>query len=67
MRAARSIIAKERRVPAYVVFGDVTLRELARRKPGSLGEFEGIPGVGEKKLNDLAPRFLEVILEHEGG
>ncbi|MFA6957178.1 MAG: DNA helicase RecQ [Thermoanaerobaculia bacterium] len=66
LRLMRGAIAKERHVPAYVVFGDVTLRELARRRPLSLGEIGTIHGIGEAKLRDLAPRFLEVIVAHEG-
>ncbi|MCM2315759.1 MAG: HRDC domain-containing protein, partial [Thermoanaerobaculia bacterium] len=67
LRSTRSLVARERHVPAYVVFGDRTLLELASRKPRSLEEFESIHGVGEKKLRDLAPRFLEVIVQHENG
>jgi len=66
LRAMRGAIAKERHVPAYVVFGDVTLRELARRKPLSIAQIGTIHGIGETKLRDLAPRFLEVIVAHEG-
>lgn len=42
--------ARKHNVPAYVIFHDGTLREIARRKPASLDEMLGIPGVGAKKL-----------------
>lgn len=61
LRALRREIAKERDVPAYVVFGDRTLRELAARRPTSPSAMQSISGVGEAKLADLGPRFAEAI------
>ena len=51
-------------MPAYVIFGDATLRELARTKPTSLDEFARIKGVGEKKLNDLGGGFVAHIRDY---
>jgi ATP-dependent DNA helicase RecQ len=66
LRTLRRVIAEERAVPPYVIFGDATLRELARRRPESLADMATIRGIGEKKLADLAPRFLEAIRDHAG-
>lgn len=58
LRELRRDLATERGVPAYVIFGDATLRELARVKPTNLDDFAQIRGVGEKKLRDLGGGFL---------
>ena len=58
LRALRRQIADERSVPAYVVFGDATLRDLARTRPASASSLRQIRGVGERKLTDLGARFL---------
>ena len=61
LRNLRRQLADERRVPAYVLFSDATLRDMARVRPGSPGALLGIRGVGERKLADLGERFLETI------
>jgi len=61
LRNLRRQLADERRVPAYVLFGDATLRDMARVRPGSPNALLGIRGVGERKLADLGERFLEII------
>ena len=61
LRALRRRLAAERNVPAYVIFGDATLRELARLRPASLEAMADVRGVGSKKLADLGPVFLEAI------
>ena len=61
LRELRRQIAGERKVPAYVVFGDATLRDMARLRPGSADSLLNIRGVGERKLADLGQRFLERI------
>jgi ATP-dependent DNA helicase RecQ len=61
LRTLRRQIAQERDVPAYVLFSDATLREMARVRPGSKAALLGIRGVGESKVADLGPRFLELI------
>ncbi len=66
LRHARMTLAQERHVPPYVIFSDVSLREMARLKPTSLQGFRGIKGVGETKLRDLCPYFLQIILEYLG-
>ena len=61
LRNLRRQLAAERGVPAYVLFNDATLREMARVRPGSPNALLDIRGVGERKLADLGERFLEVI------
>jgi ATP-dependent DNA helicase RecQ len=61
LRELRRRIADERNVPPYVVFGDATLRDLARVRPGSLDSFARIRGVGERKLRDLGETFVREI------
>ncbi len=64
LRTIRSGIASEKNVPAYVVFGDATLRELARVRPATLEQLAKIKGVGERKLADFGELFLEPILAY---
>ena len=60
LRRLRRELADERDVPAYVIFSDAVLREMARVVPRNLGELRGISGVGDKKLAEFGARFLEV-------
>src|SRR5205807_8100870 len=64
LRAVRRKRADERDVPAYVVFSDVSLREMARSYPTITSEFRRIPGVGEQKLKDFAEPFVAEITEY---
>src|SRR3989344_4645132 len=64
LRILRKQIANQRNVPPFVVFGDVSLREMAYRLPKDKDEFLEIRGVGDKKLNDFGDLFLEVINKH---
>jgi len=61
LRALRTELATERGVPAYVIFGDRTLRELAAVRPTGIRRLMDIHGVGEKKLADPGPQFLQAI------
>jgi ATP-dependent DNA helicase RecQ len=47
-------------VPAYVVFPDATLIEMARVRPSSLDQMRQISGVGPRKLEQFGPLFLAV-------
>jgi len=58
LKALRAGIARRQGVPAYVVFSDKTLRELARVRPGTLEEFRAVSGVGEAKANRYGRAFL---------
>jgi ATP-dependent DNA helicase RecQ len=61
LRARRRALAEAQNVPAYVVFPDRTLIEMAERKPATLDQMAAITGVGAKKLESYGPAFLEVI------
>jgi ATP-dependent DNA helicase RecQ len=61
LRGLRRKLADERNVPAYVIFSDVSLREMARNYPTTATEFRRVPGVGEQKLKDFADAFLSEI------
>jgi ATP-dependent DNA helicase RecQ len=61
LRAWRAATAREQAVPAYVVFGDVTLRAVAVARPIALGDLEGITGIGAKKLEQYGEALLEVV------
>jgi ATP-dependent DNA helicase RecQ len=54
-------LATQRGVPPYIIFGDVTLRHMAREYPTSLVEFGLLHGVGEKKLNEFGEQFTRVV------
>jgi ATP-dependent DNA helicase RecQ len=55
--------ARAHGVPAYVVFQDATLREIAKVRPGSLDELRGVSGVGEKKLASYGEEIVALIAE----
>ena len=61
LREWRARVAKEQGMPAYIVFGDATLRALAEHRPGSPGELDGITGIGAKKREAYGAAVLEVI------
>jgi ATP-dependent DNA helicase RecQ len=64
LRTLRAEIAKEQSVPAYVIFHDSTLRQMATDKPRSLKAFAKLSGVGQRKLESYGQVFLEVILQY---
>jgi len=61
LKARRRALAEAQNVPAYVVFPDKTLIEMAEKKPMTLDQMAGITGVGAKKLESYGSAFLEVI------
>ena len=61
LKDLRRDIARERGVPAYVLFSDATLRDMARTRPRSPAALLSVRGVGERKLSDFGQRFLERI------
>ena len=63
LRALRRHLAEERNVPAYVVFSDATLAEMAAVRPSSLGELARISGVGPTKLSRYGQQFLSELLQ----
>jgi len=64
LRGVRRTLADARNVPAYVIFSDVALREMARAYPMTDADFRRIPGVGEQKLKDFAEPFLAAIADY---
>ncbi|QPM91260.1 DNA helicase RecQ [Pseudooceanicola algae] len=61
LKAKRRALAEEQRVPAYVIFNDKTLIEMAESRPQTLDDMAGISGVGAKKLDAYGDTFLSVI------
>ncbi|WP_431806599.1 DNA helicase RecQ [Microbacterium paraoxydans] len=61
LRAWRAETAREQGVPAYIVFGDATLRALAEHRPTSHADLEGITGIGAKKREAYGDGVLAVI------
>ncbi len=61
LKDLRRRLASERKVPAYIVFSDRSLHDMAQRRPATATEFSGIHGVGAAKLRDFADIFLEQI------
>jgi ATP-dependent DNA helicase RecQ len=65
LRTLRKRLADEQRVPAYVVFSDATLAEMAARKPGTYVDLLAVNGVGQAKLQRYGDAFLEAIASHD--
>ena len=61
LRILRRMLAEDRDVPPFVVFGDASLRHMAAAVPQTTEEFSRIHGVGEAKLAQYGPDFLTVI------
>ncbi|TDC33619.1 DNA helicase RecQ [Micromonospora sp. 15K316] len=63
LRAWRAATAKEQGVPAYVIFHDATLRQIATDAPTSLAELSRVSGVGENKLAKYGEQILGVLAD----
>jgi ATP-dependent DNA helicase RecQ len=61
LKSLRLTLAKQRQVPAYVVFNDSTLLAMAETLPQTLDELAEIPGVGTKKLETYGTQFLALL------
>ncbi|MEO0915670.1 MAG: DNA helicase RecQ [Pseudomonadota bacterium] len=61
LKAKRRALAEAQRVPAYVIFPDRTLAEMAEKRPATLDELSRISGVGAKKLERYGQTFLAII------
>ena len=66
LREWRKGVAKEHGVPAYTVFHDATLQEIARVLPASLDGLRGISGIGTTKLERYGEPLLKVVRECSG-
>lgn len=64
LKAARTAEARERNVPAYVVFPDRTLIDMARQRPLTLSAMGEVHGIGAAKLKEFGDVFLRVIRRH---
>jgi ATP-dependent DNA helicase RecQ len=58
-------LARERAVPAYVIFSDKTLIDMASRRPVTRVEFAEVFGVGKAKLEEFSDVFLETISRYD--
>jgi len=65
LRERRTELAQKKGVPAYIVFSDKTLRDIALRRPVTKEAFSGIYGVGENKLKSYADIFIKVVKDYE--
>ncbi|MFI7120273.1 DNA helicase RecQ [Amycolatopsis sp. NPDC049868] len=63
LRSWRAAAAKEQGVPAYVIFHDATLRQIATKRPATLQELGTVSGVGENKLAKYGEQILETLAE----
>ncbi len=66
LRAWRMGVAREKGLPAYMIFSDATLQNIAARNPKSLATLRNISGVGDKKLVLYGEELLEVLGEQQG-
>ncbi len=64
LSALRKRIADQQGVPAFVIFGDKSLREMARKAPSNRQDFAQISGVGEAKLRELSGPFIRAIRDY---
>ena len=64
LKRLRLSLAVQRQVPAYLIFSDKTLADMARRAPRSLQEFAMVSGVGTSKLRDFGQIFVDTISAH---
>lgn len=63
LKELRIQIAREEQVPAYIVFNDKTLVQMAIRRPSTKAQLLEIPGIGTRKLEKYGERFLEALNE----
>ena len=66
LKARRADLARDRKIPAYVIFHDRTLIDMAIKTPRSRADFAGLHGVGEAKVAAYAQVFLQVVAGHGG-
>ncbi|MBS0414540.1 MAG: RecQ family ATP-dependent DNA helicase [Proteobacteria bacterium] len=60
LKAWRGEVAREHKLPAYVIFHDATLAAIAARAPGSMADLEGVSGIGATKLERYGEQVLRV-------
>jgi len=67
LREWRRTMARENKVPAYMILHDSTLEELCRRRPSNFGELKQVPGIGEKKADVYGAELLQALRNFGGG
>ncbi|WP_172675032.1 HRDC domain-containing protein, partial [Stenotrophomonas pictorum] len=63
LRGLRAELAKEQNVPAFVIFHDSTLRNIAEQRPTSVAELARVGGIGGSKLARYGERLVEIVRE----
>jgi ATP-dependent DNA helicase RecQ len=63
LRAWRTAVAREQKVPPYVIFHDATLRAIAALRPATLAELGTVSGVGQTKLARFGQGVLDALAE----
>jgi len=61
LKSLRMSLAREKSVPAYVIFSDASLMDMARKRPGNRSQMLGVSGVGDVKFDRYGEAFLDVI------
>jgi len=67
LREWRRTMARENKVPAYIILHDSTLEELCRRRPSNFAELKQVPGIGEKKADVYGAELLQALRNFGGG
>jgi len=67
LREWRRNMAREQKVPAYIVLHDSTLEELCRRRPTTLAGLRQVPGIGERKAEVYGAPLLQVLRDFDAG
>ena len=66
LKARRLELARQERQPAYVIFPDRTLIDMAQKRPMTMAQMGEVHGVGESKLARYGQTFLEIVRAHQG-
>lgn len=67
LKAERSRLAQKNKVPAYIIFNNLTLDAMAQQKPRTMGDFMRLPGVGDAKAHKYGKEFLRCIAQYCAG
>jgi ATP-dependent DNA helicase RecQ len=64
LRELRLNLARNQKVPPYVIFHDATLQEMVLQRPSNIDQFQELPGIGQSKTKKYSAVFLELIASH---
>jgi ATP-dependent DNA helicase RecQ len=67
LRELRRSMARENKVPAYIILHDSTLEELCRRRPSNFAQLKQVPGIGEKKADVYGAEILQALRNYGDG